>query len=287
MIIVKLIGGLGNQMFQYALGRKLAILKDVQLKLDISWYVNSEFGRDVEREYSLNHFNIVECLASEDELKPYLKKKSLLFRIARKIRRELSGVNNVGYDPKILESPDGSYIDGFWQSEKYFADIADIIRHDFTLKNELSDFAKTIKSQAGEVNSVSLHVRRGDFVSDKKVNSLIGSCGIDYYHSAIRLVSESIEQPCFFVFSDDIEWVKANLETEVPMIYVSRPELRDYEELILMSMCKHNIVANSSFSWWGAWLNINPGKMVIAPKRWFASNKMGSNELVPESWIRI
>lgn len=287
MIIIKLIGGLGNQMFQYALGRKLSLVNKYPFKMDISWYVNEEFGRDIKREYSLKHFNVVEDFAMEDELKKFAYKKKFLYKLIQKFKKEVLGISNISFVSKILKTRDNSYLDGFWQSEKYFADIKDVLLKDFSLKDGLSDMAEEIEKQEAGSNSVSLHVRRGDYVSDKKVSDSIGICSPDHYREAIKIIKGKVPSPTFFIYSDDIGWVKDNLKIDAPTVYVSRPELKDYEELVLMSKCKHNIIANSSFSWWGAWLNQNPEKVVIAPKQWFKNPNINTKDVIPDSWMKI
>jgi hypothetical protein len=287
MIIVKLIGGLGNQMFQYALGRKLSHTKKYPFKLDISWYKNKEFGPDITREYSLGHFNVIENFATDQEIAKFAYKKEFFYRLATKIKREVFGIGQIGFDRRVFATPDNSHLDGFWQSEKYFSDIRDILLREFTLKTGFSPAAEEIAKQEADADSVSLHIRRGDYVTDKRVVSTIGSCDMGYYRRAVDIIKKKIVQPVFFIYSDDIAWVRENLRLEAPAVYVSRPEFKDYEELTLMSRCKHNIVANSSFSWWGAWLNQNPQKTIIAPARWFKNSKANSKDIIPEAWIKI
>jgi len=146
---------------------------------------------------------------------------------------------------------------------------------------------KNNEQKIKEKNSVSLHIRRGDYLTMQKAIDTIGVCPLDYYDKAIREITRKIKNPTFFIFSDDINWVKENLKTNSPTIFVSGGKLKDYEELILMSKCKHNIIANSSFSWWGAWLNNNPNKIVIAPKKWFKDTSKNTRDLIPESWLKL
>jgi hypothetical protein len=176
-------------------------------------------------------------------------------------------------------------LEGFWQNEKYFSDIDEIIRQDFTLKNELSIPALEIDKKIAETESVSIHFRYGDYLFNKKTGKLFGVPDFDYYQTAINKIKSKINNPVFFIFSDDIGLVKKKLQADPFLYFVSQPGLKDFEELILMSRCKHNIVANSSFSWWGGWLNNNPNKIVIAPKIWFRKIKM--KDIIPEGWIKI
>jgi len=269
MIIVRLIGGLGNQMFQYAAARRAAYVHSTTLKLDISafnWYKL--------RKYSLNHFNIIENIATADDIAQF--------------KGQIIKQNFFHFNPDILKVPKDVYLDGYWQSEKYFADIEDIIRKEFRTKYELYGKNKELASYIQNCTSVSLHIRRGDYVSDPQTNSVHGTCTLDYYQRCISKLLEKITDPHFFIFSDDPKWVIANLHLDYPTTFVIHNGLeKDFEDLRLMSMCKHNIICNSSFSWWGAWLNANPGKMIFAPDQWFRSEKLYTGDLMPSTWQRI
>lgn len=288
MIIVKLIGGLGNQMFQYATARRLAIMHNTSLMLDIS-----EFETYKLRRYALNHFNIKAEIATPKQLK-LCKPNNKLNKLRQMFIKSYSSSFNYikekhfNFDHKILELPDKIYMDGYWQSEKYFKDIKDIIRNEFTVKYELNEKNKEPADYICNCESVSLHVRRGDYVTNPKTNAVHGTCDLDYYHKCIALLMNKVKQPHFFIFSDDPEWVIANLHIDYPTTFITHNEPeKDYEDIRLMSMCKHNIIANSSFSWWGAWLNANPDKIVIAPQRWFQDNKNDTRDLIPKSWYRV
>jgi len=288
MIIIKIQGGLGNQMFQYALGRNIAITNKTTVKFDLSW-----FEQYKTRTYKLHHFNIVGDFATNKEskrLKKYGRKAGRLAFLHNYFIADDSiyiKQKQFEFNPKILKNKGPAYLDGHWQSKKYFKNVEDVIREEFTLKNEPSNTYKNNEQKIKERNSVSLHIRRGDYITMKKAADAIGVCPLDYYYKAVKKIAKKIEKPTFFIFSDDIEWVKKNLKIKYPMIFVSNNKLEDYEELILMSKCKHNIIANSSFSWWGAWLNNNPNKMVIAPKRWFKDPSKNTGDLIPENWIKL
>ena len=241
MIIVQLIGGLGNQMFQYAFARKLSTLKNVPVKLDIFWYLDIKFGSDSVRKYSLDIFNVQENIATREDVAKFLNKRGLVYKVIKKFKRDVLKIDSFSFNDKFFDTPDDCYLEGFWQSEKYFSDIREILLKEFTLKNGLGDVAKNIEAQELDGNSVALHIRRGDYVSDKKVSDSIGVCDMGYYYQAIDMIKEKISQPTFFVYSDDIDWVKENLKIDAPCVFVSRPELKDCEELVLMSKCKHNI----------------------------------------------
>ncbi len=301
MIITKLQSGMGNQMFQYALGRHLARLNNTVLKLDTSSY-NHQSKNDTQREYSLGCFNTIEDFAKKEDTKkmhlPKMATRNIFLRIYRKIFRGLSARKplykrtyvrepSFGFCADVLKINKGAYLSGNWQNEKYFKDITDIIRKDFTLKIKSDAYKKMHRQILNTAGIVSLHIRRGDYISNEGTNKYHGICSIDYYKSAVSLITHSVQNPTFFIFSDDMEWVKENLKIEHPMIFVSGNSLTDSEELTLMSKCKHNIIANSSFSWWGAWLNNNPNKVVVAPKKWFLSLEREQDNPCPDSWIKI
>lgn len=290
MIITKLIGGLGNQMFQCAAGRRAAYVNNTSLKLDITGYEN-QVGI-TPRKYALNIFNIQENFASINEINK-LKKNTFIQKILKKIHPVFTNKSYVrekvhNFDPDILKISDNTYLEGYWASEEYFKDIEDIIRKEFTLKNKPDAINQKMISRIKNCDSVSIHIRRGDYVNDKKTNQFHGVCDLNYYLRAIALIAKKVKSPKFFVFSDDIEWAKQNLLLKFPCIYVEHNTgKKDYEDMRLMSYCQHNIIANSSFSWWGAWLNKNKDKIVIAPKKWFNDKSINTKDLIPDSWIKI
>lgn len=263
MIITNLTGGLGNQMFQYATGRRLAIKHKTQLKLH---FTNALFC--TQRSYELDCFNIKAEIATKEDLKKmgiisnrilnriiYLFDQRLHLRFNRKIITERESV----FDPKILSLPDNIYLQGYWQNEKYFKDVEDQIRQDFTFIKPVNKYSQQLANLISESNSVSIHVRRGDFLKYNSSQIL----GMDYYNHAINKIKRRIKKPVFFVFSDDIQWCKDHLQIKNKTIYIEKNP--SYEDMRLMSLCKHNIIANSSFSSWGARLNKNKNKIVIGP----------------------
>lgn len=283
MIISYINGGLGNQMFQYAIGRKLSIIGDVPLKLDIS-----RFDKDKKRRYLLGNYNIDAEIAPKKEIKKYKRvdlkgynRLESLFskyniRLFNKIYYEK---NDYEFDQKVLNFDD-IYIKGYWQSYKYFQDIREILIRDLSLKDFIEIENKSILNTILKSNSVSVHIRRGDL----NYKSLIS---IDYYYKAMDYVNKKINNPYFFIFSDDIEWAKQNLIFNYNKFFVNinNDHKTPYFDLELMRNCKHNIIANSTFSWWGAWLNENMGKIVVVPKKWIKDIK--TDDLIPEAWIKI
>lgn len=292
MIIVQLKGGLGNQMFQYATGRRLACMHDVCLKLDLSWFASDICGV-TPRSFALAPFSIIAESATEQEIsrlyEPHVGRlRSLINNLRRDYRRTHIRAHDSRFDPSILGLPDDVLLDGHWQSEKYFHDIAHLIRGEFKLRMEPVGQNREVISEINGYNAISLHIRRGDYVTDVKTAAWHGVCSYEYYKNAVEVIVSKVENPHFFVFSDDPEWVQERFKLSYPMTIVDNNGADfAYEDLRLMSLCRHQIIANSSFSWWGAWLNPRPDKIVIAPSRWFNDETIDTSDLIPASWLRI
>lgn len=297
MVIVKLCGGLGNQMFPYSAGRRLALHLDTQLKLDITgFHVYKERSELDFRQYGLHVFNINESFASADEIRALATVTQggigafvhRLFHSKAKRPKSYIKEKHVHFDPTILQLKDDIYLDGNWVSWKYFEDIESTIRKDFTFKKSATGENRIFQEEIQTCQSISLHIRRGDYVNDPKTNAIHGTCSLEYYKNAIQYIDKRVKNPHFFVFSDDLDWTRDNLKTHYPMTFVDcNGPLDGHEDMRLMSKCKHNIVANSGFSWWGAWLNDNPDKIVIGPKKWVQSDKYKMHTLVPDEWVRL
>ena len=300
-MIVRLQGGLGNQMFQYAIGRRVSHMNNTDLKLDLSFYKNKK-PTDTPRQYSLDNFNIIENFSTKKDSQkigiPDLSGRNLPARARRKIFRIIENKKPLykkryilepyfGFNPDVLKIKDNAYLNGNWQNENYFKDISGIIKKEFTLKNGFGKNTKEVFEKIKGHESVSLHIRRGDYILNEKTNKYHGTCSLEYYQKAMNIISQKVTAPHFFVFSDDIDWAKENLKTHFPITFVSDEKIPDFEELMLMKECKHNIIANSSFSWWGAWLNDNPEKIVIAPKTWFLAEERKNDNPCPDAWIKI
>ena len=297
MLIVKLSGGMGNQMFQYALGRSLSLQKNILVKYDTSGYVEVANPTNMTRSYKLNVFNTEADIATPEELKAAKYPFGIVSKAWRRLTFKLKQ-HYLDYHPEILERDfkkiKFAYLEGFFQSEKYFdkPEIAAAIRKDFELRPEFKSPA--MKEWAAKIEqvklsqseqSVSLHVRRGDYVTSAEVNKVLGVPLAEYYKQAIEHIAKNIDHPHFFVFSDDIEWVKENIKIPFAVEYVSNPNLMDYEELTLMSLCQNAIIANSSFSWWAAWLSANPAKIVTAPKTWTLDGTHPN--ILPPNWVPL
>lgn len=286
MIIVKIIGGLGNQMFQYAYAKALE-QKGYEVKIDTLAFKTYKLHGG----YQLDKYNIDLDSSTKDENDKFYK-NTLCYKVLKKFGIDFSKQikeKSLLFDKKLLEIQDNNYLDGYFQCENYFNNIREIILRQFTINKEISDYSKDIQNEIkSSQNSCSLHVRRGDFINNTNI-SIHGTCDIKYYKNGIKYLKEKVENMDYFIFSDDIEWVKENLSIE-NAIYIDSIEKRlPHEDIYLMSLCKNNIIANSSFSWWGAWLNQNENKIVISPKKWFADNEMQkqSNDIVCESWVRL
>lgn len=283
MIIVRVFGGLGNQIFQYAFYKCMKFYnKDVYL--DISDYGIHKHHNGFELD---KVFKIKFDKATNKEIrKVSFDKKSLLYRLIRKIfkvelvkRSEYAEMKDV-CDVKIGNMEQEVYFNGFWQDIKYVEFIENELRKELIFNEKLSGKNKDVIDKFIGRETVSIHIRRGDYLNNK---SLGGICNNEYYLNAIEYINKVIERPVFFIFSDDMEWVKNNFKLKSECIYVYwNKDEESYKDMQLMSMCKHNIIANSTFSWWGAWLNMNRNKIVICPQKWF--NNQNSN-LQINNWI--
>lgn len=263
-------GGLGNQMFQYAFGRKIAYENNTELFFDISSY-----SYDHKRKYELNCFPVKGKIISPTRLfflKPFLS------RVSEK---------KYEFNSDYCKLKNNTYASGYWQSEKYFSDISETIRKDFTFPSELFSENHRYFSLIKSSHSVSIHVRRGDYVTNPGTNIYHGTCPVSYYKRAVYMLGKQIKNIKLFVFSDDIEWSKDNLRFQYPTFFVDNSSEKSYTDMKLMSLCKYHVIANSSFSWWAAWLNPRRDKIVISPKRWFTDSAIQTSDFIPEEWIRI
>lgn len=287
MIIVKLRGGLGNQLFQYSTGKKLALLRNTELKLDVS---DLKKGY---RSFLLPKFQIDFKIAS------YSNILKVLFKNYKHVNNFIHYFFNrqhyyyklpifkealLTYDENLLNCPDDVYIIGYWQCEKYFKSIEEILRSEISLKEKLDSQNEELVKKIENTESICVHIRNGDYFFNEIVRKNIGVCPIEYYYTAINNIIREVNNPHFFIFSDNIEWAKENLKIQHSHTYVSNNSEKDYLDLYLMSRCKHFITANSSFSWWGAWLSNYPNKIVYAPKPWCKNPKYNPSDIQPDNW---
>ena len=281
MIITKLKGGLGNQLFQYAVGRALALHNKLPLKLDLTVFENYKLHNG----YRLDQFAIQAGIATENEIINLKGGNNVLFSALRKAglfkRKSYFKEKRSSYfDARVFKN-NFVYLDGYWQNELYFSNIREELLRELSPINSINDLGCDYLETINKSNSVSLHVRRGDYLNLKSFNVL----DVDYYMKAVEYIRKNVEKPTFYIFSDDLEWCKNNLGFLDGCIYVDRTQT-EIDDLKLMSFCQHNIIANSSFSWWGAWLNQNPKKTVIAPKSWLLNNP-GSSNVMLSDWIKL
>ena len=283
MIVTKLMGGLGNQMFQYAAGRALAEKHGTPLALDLSDYKHLET-----RPFDLSKLNTrFEIAGAETTAIPGGKRWQ---RILKKIIPgpwKILSEKHFHFDPGVLKAPDQTYLLGYWQSEKYFKDQRPLLLKEFSPKAPLIGANLDLAQQIKKTTAVSLHIRRGDYVSNPQASQFHGVMPLDYYYQALNYLKTKVDPFEIFIFSDDPIWVKENFKTEFKIHFVSHNQDKNEEDIRMMSLCHHNIIANSSFSWWGAWLNQNPEKIVIAPKIWFRDPSKNTQDVVPSEWVRV
>ncbi len=297
MINTRLSGGMGNQMFQYAIGRALSLKHNVPLALDVTFLNDRtkmpEFLRPhfAFRSFDLDVFALDAKIADPQEIsfwnRPFFSGKLMLVidAVFRKLAFLPGWEKKFSFDERILALGPNAYLAGFWQSEKYFLEVQDQIRKDFALKEKMSENAQKLSIEIQNTASLCVHVRRADMAAWK---SFHGSCDLAYYERGIAYVSKNTNIEKVYVFSDDILWCEQNMHFPCPTVFVSKEYSGKKGEghLALMSLCKHFIIPNSTFSWWAAWLSNNPDKIVVAPKAWF-SNSINTKDLIPKSWIRM
>lgn len=293
VIVVRLKGGLGNQMFQYAFGRAIASRFGQKLYLDIDHFNEVRPGETV-RKFELDTYKIRAQLglpAFWPEIVKANRKKKTVFR------RLLAGMFPV---EEIVEEPFGRqvslesysrksvYLDGYWQNENLFLAIRQELIDDFTIELPKQILESELFGEIKNKQSVAVHVRRGDYVTDEKTNKVHGVCSIEYFQNAISYLKGVVGEAIFCIFSDDIEWCRKNFEGEGEYRFVDFGEFDEpHIDLKLMSLCKHNVISNSSFSWWAGWLNENAEKVVVAPKTWFLDASLSQDYIVPASWVRL
>jgi Glycosyl transferase family 11 len=289
MIVTKLIGGLGNQLFQYALARKLALDKNTEVVLDIDGFEDYKLHK-----FSLQYFAFkMKFTTKRDKLFFQVnghKNNSLVSKIRNRLLKPvIINEQQFNYDPQVFSSAKRhTYLNGYWQTEKYFSDIRDVLLKDLMITRPLEEKNLEVATLISKVNAVSVHMRRGDYVSNSETLKIHGICSFVYYQEALEILSGKESDIELFVFSDDIPWCQENFRPSFKTHYIDNNNAdTNYEDLRLMSLCKHNIIANSSFSWWGAWLNNNPGKTVIAPQTWFQTDDRNYNDVIPDQWIKI
>lgn len=281
MVIVRIWEGLGNQLFQYAYARALELRTRQKVYLDISEY---DMKPEPIREYELCHFRIRQPVIHCARVFPFVNSDRYYVDDAHGLKSFSVGLvkeEDCYYKQDLCELNGLLYIKGWFQSEKYFNGFAQDIRREIYPRDKIR-ITQELKKILEYENTVSVHIRRGDFKRHRNILSE------EYYENAKAVICNIIKDPYFIIFSDDISYVKENMDFGEKCFYMERSYLyKDYEEMMIMSKCKHNIIANSTFSWWGAWLNRNESKIVIAPEKWFQGKVEKDVDIVPDDWIRV
>jgi hypothetical protein len=284
VIIVQLKHGFGNQLFQYAAARRLSLTLGVPLTLDLSFYRTHRL-----RSYALNRLSIEADVATAWEMACWRGPRVLIpithpLGLVPRLVRERAFT----FDPSILELADGRCLDGYWQSYRYFEDVAPTIRREFAVKALPTDRDRQLLDRMERQDSICLHVRRGDYVSNPVVRKFHGFCSEDYYRRAVEQLAAQLQSPQLFVFSDDMPWVKQHLAFAMPTTHVEHHAADSApEELRLMAGCRHFVISNSTLSWWAAWLASDRGGIMYAPRQWFADPSMNAADLLPPTWHRL
>ena len=293
MIITELNGGLGNQMFQYAFGCAAAIRTNSELRTDdTALLAGQTSGMVTPRQYELGIFNLEAKIATAEDRRRFFP-ETLLGKASRKMLNSCPVINE-NVPSTQLQIPviqRDAFLRGYWQSEKYFKDQEARIRDDFEFTAPKNKETIALAEKIKNVNAVSVHVRRGDYAANAHTKSFHGLMDLDYYEQAMKIIEQKSSQPIYFFFSDDADWVQQEIIRGEPgySLLEHNTGADSWQDMYLMSLCKNHIIANSSFSWWGAWLSTNNEKKVVAPKQWFANAdaNLQTIHLTPASWQRI
>lgn len=303
MIITWLSGGLGNQMFQYAAGLALAERRRTVLKLDVSWFRHDP-AYEAHNRYALSCFNVTEQFATAEEIdrvrgvqltRPERWSVALAgaLRFRRYAQRHAAPANwhqppTFAFYPQFLAQPDNTYLNGMFQSEKFFAGAADLLRLHFSFRYPPQPEVAALATRIRSGPSAAVHFRRGDYQRNATFTREIGTLDLAYYHRAVRLLRERSPEATLYIFSDDIEAVAREFTPDGPHEFVRCVQpWHAFDKIRLMALCEHLAIANSTFSWWAAWLNPSPDKLVIAPDPWFAQSDHDGTDVVPACWVRL
>lgn len=290
MVIVKIMGGLGNQLFQYAFGKYLEIHTQDQVKYDVNVHIkNKNF---TQRDLDIDYFKVQLpfCATSEKKTYVFFKNEGFFRRIERKLAQKFPYLHrhykvqkNAHSNEFMLESD--SYYEGYWQYSEYLDEVREGILQEIKPNALFYEKHASVLRKMQESNSVAIHIRRGDYISIKVNADLFEVCDMEYYAAAMQLIESRISNPRYFVFTQDTEWAQENFKGNDYEFIQGNSAIDD---MLLISFCKNQIIANSTFSWWGAWLNQQENKVVVAPKKWYKGlrNKQ-THALFPNTWIRL
>jgi hypothetical protein len=291
MIVIKLQGGLGNQLFQYGIGRLLELHYKKEVAYDISFFEGNHSY--TKRSYVLCAFTTHVRIASNQEIRKVKYRYGFIsyawYWMKKAINKFFIKKYMIGYDAELLENlkqMNEGYLEGYWQTYKYISPILAELKKEIVLKEDASAAFNLLQEKIQSTESIAVHIRRGDYLQGGKDLNVLAS---DYYHQAIIHMEQHTNHPTFFIFSDDIVWVKSELGFMFEgAIFVSDANIQSSEEeFMLMSMCKHVIAANSSYSWWAVMLNQNEQKIVVAPKNWNNPYLRHDENLCPPEWVRL
>lgn len=296
IFVVELLGGLGNQLFQYAFGRSIALRHDAVL------YLSTQRFRDYQlRKYELSEFNISEKIASNELLAQFESETSdernffkrafqgFFGRVERPVWPRHKERQGFIFDPPILNVTDQrALFSGYWQCPQYFADIKNLLSAELTLKKPPTGKNAELIENFSKSKTASIHIRRGDYITNPAAAAFHGQCTLDYYLAAAEKVVDQVKPQQFAVFSDDIEWCQQNIKLPLPALFIGHNTgVRGAEDIRLMSHCRAHIIANSSFSWWGAWLAGSRSEIVIAPSRWTLKHEGLKLDIYPSGWTLL
>ena len=292
---MRLFGGLGNQLFQYALGRNLSLNHKVPLSFDLSGF--EPRSGVTQRQFALAPFNLPATIATPKTIAALTAKglpawvRPFWRRVERRLplrwRRTIMESRRT-FQAEVLQAEANVYVSGYWQEERYFAAVAAQVREDIIRRRTFAGGLGELAQEIERTRAVSVHVRRGDYVNSAATAGTHGSCSSEYYAKAERWIEERLGGPRYFVFSDDIGWASKHLVLRHPAVFVSgRFKQPEHVDLWLMSLCRHHLIANSSFSWWGAWLGEQPGSVIVAPRQWFAPTAGRVDSPVPDRWVKV
>lgn len=287
--VVRVTGGVGNQLFQYAFGRALELAHGVGVRYDLSWF-SAPAGSYVPRPFELDAF-AVRAERADPWVSALAKQQGSIFRalgaglFPSLVKDRSYREPRFSYTPIQTDERIPRYYDGYWQSEKYFGRYAETLRHELrSVRPPVGINAERARMIQG-CDAVSLHVRRADYLSHQGASATYAVLGADYYAHALGMVLHERPSAHIFVFSDDPAWAQEHIRSSAPVHFINGNT--GIEDLGLMRMCGSHIIANSSFSWWGAWLSGSPDGMVIAPVKWFKNPNMDTRDLIPDRWRRL